>query len=86
MDDIVILINNDSEHLHYLEIVFKRLIAADLKFKESKCEFFRSHIHYLGHMISAEGIQPLPEKLVSITNMPAPQNQTEVKQFPGLVG
>ena len=25
--------------------------------------FFRSEIHYLGHMLSAEGIQPLPEKL-----------------------
>ena len=37
-------------------------------------------------MLSAEGIQPLPEKLDSITNMPVPENQTEVKQFFGLVG
>ena len=37
-------------------------------------------------MLSAEGIQPLPEKLDSITNMPAPENQTKVKQFLGLVG
>ena len=37
-------------------------------------------------MLSADGIQPLPEKLDSITNMPAPENQTEVKQFLGLVG
>ena len=57
-----------------------------VKLKESKCDFFRSQIHYLGHMLSAEGIQPLPEKLDSITNMPAPENQTEVKQFLGLVG
>ena len=28
----------------------------------------------------------MPEKLDSITNMPAPENQTEVKQFLGLVG
>ena len=54
--------------------------------KESKCDFFRSQIHYLGHMLLAEGIQPLPEKLDSIINMPAPENQTEVKQFLGLVG
>ena len=37
-------------------------------------------------MLSAEGIQPLSEKLDSITNMPAPENQTEVKQFLGRVG
>ena len=46
----------------------------------------RAQIHYLGYMLSAEGIQPLPEKLDSITNMPAPENQTEAKQFLGLVG
>ena len=85
LDDIVIFSKNELEHLQYLETVFKRLNDAGLKLKESKCDFFRSQIHYLGHMLSAEGIQPLPEKLDSITNMPAPENQTEVKQFLGLV-
>ena len=86
LDDIIIFSNNELEHLQHLETVFKRLQDAGLKLKESKCDFFRSQIHYLGHMLSAEGIQPLPEKLDSITNMPAPENQTEVKQFLGLVG
>ena len=86
LDEIVIFSNNEVEHLQHLEIVFKRLHDADLKLKESKCDFFRSQIHYLDHMLLAEGIQPLPEKLDSITNMPAPKNQTKVKQFLGLVG
>ena len=34
----------------------------------------------------AEGIQPLPEKLESISKMPSPKNPKEVKQFLGLVG
>ena len=37
-------------------------------------------------LISAEGIQPLPEKLESIAKMPAPKTPKEVKQFLGLVG
>ena len=86
LDDIMIFSNNELEHLQHLETVFKRLHNAGLKLKESKCDFFRSQIHYLGHMLSADGIQPLPEKLDSITNMPAPENQTEVKQFLELVG
>ena len=86
LDDIMIFSNNELEHLQHLETVFKRLQDASLKLKESKCDFFRSQIHYLGHMLSAEGIQPLPEKLDSITNIPALENQTEVKQFLGLVG
>ena len=48
--------------------------------------FFKKHIQYLGHLILAEGIQPLPEKLESIVKMPAPKNPKEVKQFLGLVG
>ena len=44
------------------------------------------HIQYLSHLISAEGIQPLPEKLENIAKMPAPKNPKEVKQFLGLVG
>ena len=82
----IIFSNNELEHLQHLETVFKRLQDTGLKLKESKCNFFRSQTHYLGHMLSAEGIQPLPEKLDSITNIPVPENQTEVKQFLGLVG
>ena len=86
MDDIVIFNKNELEHQEHLEIVSKRLQYAGFKLKESKCDFFRSQIYYSGHMLSAEGIQSLPEKLDSITNMAAPENQTEVKQFLGQVG
>ena len=46
----------------------------------------KTQIQYLGHLISSDGIQPLPEKLGSIKNMPAPQSAKEVKQFLGLAG
>ena len=61
----------------------KRNIWANLG---QKCCFFKKHIQYRRHLISAEGIQPLPEKLESIAKMPAPKNPKEVKQFLGLVG
>ena len=72
--------------MEHLEEIFKRLKAAGLKLKLEKCCFFKKHIQYLGHLISAEGIQPLPEKLESIAKMPAPKTPKEVKQFLGLVG
>ena len=37
-------------------------------------------------MISGEGIEPLPEKLESIKEMPPPTTPKEVKQFLGLIG
>ena len=86
LDDIIIYSRTEKEHLEHLEEIFSRLRAAGLKLKLEKCSFFKRHIQYLGHLISADGIQPLPEKLESIAKMPAPKNPKEVKQFLGLVG
>ena len=86
LDDIIIYSRSEKEHLEHLEEIFIRLKAAGLKLKLEKCYFFKKHIQYLGLLILAEGIQPLPEKLKSIAKMPAPKNPKEVKQFLGLVG
>ena len=46
----------------------------------------KMHIEYLGHLISEKGIEPMPDKLAAIKEMPAPRNPKEIKQFLGLVG
>ena len=66
LDDIIIFSRTPEEHLKHIEIIFHKLKIAGLKLKESKCDFFKSEIHYLGHLISDKGIQPLPEKLDTI--------------------
>ena len=86
LDDIMIYSRSEKEHLEHLEEIFTRLKAAGLKLKLEKCCFFKKHIQYLGHLISADGMQPLPEKLESTAKMPAPRNPKEVKQFLGQVG
>ena len=86
LDDIIIFSQNESQHLEHLEIVFSHLREAGLKMKRSKCDFFKSEIHYLGHLISPEGISPLPNKLDSIKQMPVPNSAKEIKQFLGLTG
>ena len=84
LDDIIIFSQNEQEHLKHIEIIFKKLKKAGLKLKESKCDFFKKEIHYLGHLISVSRIQPLPKKLDSISNMPKPRSPKEIKQFLGL--
>ena len=86
LDDIIIFSKNEVEHLGHLEEVFHRLRQAGLKIKHSKCDFFKSKIHYLGHLFSADGISPLPDKLDTIKNMPTPKDAKEIKQFLGLNG
>ena len=86
LDDIIIFSKNESQHLEHLETFFSHLREAGLKMKWSKCDFFKSEICYLGHLISTEGISPLPNKLDCIQHMPAPKNVKEIKQFLGLTG
>ena len=86
LDDILIYSPNMETHLEHMGIIFQRLKEANLKLKESKCSFLKAHIQYLGHIISGEGIEPVPEKLESLKNMPAPKTQKEVRQFLGLAG
>ena len=86
LDDIIIFSQDELQHLEHLEIVFSHLREAGLKMKRSKCDFFKSEIHYLGHLISPEGISPLPNKLDSIRHMPVQNSTKEIKQFLGLTG
>ena len=84
LDNIIIFSQDESQHFEHLEIVFSHLREAGLKMKCSKCDFFKSEIHYLGHLISPEGISSLTNKLDSIKHMPVPNSTKEIKQFLGL--
>ena len=69
LDDILVFSPDMESHLEHLRLLFERLRSADLKLKEVKCNFLKKHIQYLGHIVSGEGITPLPEKLDSIQKM-----------------
>ena len=86
LDDVLIHSPDIETHLQHIRIFFQRLREADLKLKNSKCNYFKTHVQYLGHLVSGKGIRPLPEKLDSIKKMPAPTTPKEIKQFLGLVG
>ena len=70
LNDIIISSQNEQEHLKHIKTIFKKLKKAGIKLNESKCDLFKKETNYLGHLISVSGIQPLPEKLDSICNMP----------------
>ena len=86
LDDILVVSPDMETHFEHLRILFETLWSTELKFKEVKCNFLKKHIQYLGHIVSGEGITPLPEKLDSIQKMLPPKTSKEVKQFLGLIG
>jgi len=61
-----------------------RLSEVGLKVKPSKCELFKTEIKFLGHPVSAHGINPLPEKLKTIKQWPIPHCLKDVRAFLGL--
>ena len=86
LDDVLIHSPDVESHLQHMRILFQRLREADLKLKDSKCNYFKTHVQYLGHLVSRKGIKPLPEKLESIERMPASTTPKEIKQFLGFMG
>ena len=72
--------------MEHLRLVFELLRAHKLYAKESKCEFFKEKIHYLGHIISNEGIMMDPDKVDAIVRWPHPTNLEELQIFLGLAG
>ena len=83
LDDVLIFSKSCEEHLN---AVFQKFKAAGLKIKLSKCQFFKTQLHYLGHKISADGLEPLPEKLEAIKNLEPAKNVDEAHQILGLLG
>ena len=54
--------------------------------KLRKYDLYKDRIHYLGHIISDEGISIDPEKIEAIMNFPTLRNVTDVRSFMGLAG
>jgi hypothetical protein len=86
IDDILIYSRTTKEHDEHLRLVLQCLREHKLYGKLSKCSFYQSRIHYLGHVISGEGIAVDPSKVEAIMEWPAPTNVTEVRSFMGLAG
>ena len=85
IDDILITAETEAEHLKILEEVLDRLAKAELRVKKHKCKFMASSVTYLGYVIDAQGIRPLPEKVEAIKQAPTPKNVTELKSYLGLL-
>ena len=86
LDDILVFFETYEDHLHHLNKVFEKFQKAGLKIKLSKCQFFKSHLHYLGHRISANSLEPLPEKFEATKNLAPARNVDETHYILRLLG
>ncbi|KAJ9519470.1 hypothetical protein QJQ45_000563 [Haematococcus lacustris] len=83
LDDILVMSKSVDEHLKHLRKVFDLLRLNKLFAKQSKCEFMRSTLKFLGHVIFAGAIAVDPEKIKSISSWPVPQSLQQLQSFLG---
>ncbi|GBM43638.1 Retrovirus-related Pol polyprotein from transposon 17.6 [Araneus ventricosus] len=81
LDDIIILSETFDQHITDLQIVFERLSLFKLHANREKCHFACDRVKYLGHWITANGIEVDQEKVSAIQKIPVPTNVKEAQSF-----
>ncbi len=81
--DLLIAGSSEEDHLRTLEMVLVRLQNAGLKLKKDKCLFMALSVVYLGYLIDADGLHPIPDKVKAKLEAPEPTNATELKSYLG---
>ena len=84
MDDILVHGTDQIQHDARVRAVLQCLHAAGLTLN-NKCEFSKTSIKFLGHIIDASGIHAASNKTAAIAHFPAPTNVAELQRFMGMV-
>ena len=85
VDNILIWGATEVEHDENLIKVLDRIREINLKLKWDKCKFKVKKVGYVGHLLTAEGLKPDPEKIRAIVGMKTPENVKDVQRFLGMV-
>ena len=85
IDDVLVFGKDENEHKIRLEAVLNRIKEKGVTLNFKKCEFSKTKLIFLGHLLDEKGIQPNPDKTKAIAQMDSPTNVTELRRFLGMV-
>eukprot|EP00253_Pinus_taeda_P029627 PITA_29627 len=83
LDDILIFSKSREDHVMHVRKVLNVLKKNQLFLKMSKCEFGKTSLVYLGHIVGGGALRINPSKIESIVKWPTPKSITEVRSFLG---
>ena len=85
IDDILVASSSHEQHQEHLQELFTRLQEHGLKIHPTKCILGADSVDFLGHRVTADGITPLPQKVLAIREFPRPNTARKLKEFLGMV-
>jgi len=85
LDDILIFSGTWDEHVRHVKKVLDTLQREKLYVKFSKCEFGKTTLVYLGHIVGGGQLKIDPSNIHVIVNWPEPKSVTEIQGFLGEV-
>lgn len=86
LDDILIYSKTLEEHMKHVRRVLELMKTNGLYGKLSKCSFLQKEVHFLGHILSGDGIRMDPKKIQAIMDWPEPTSISALRAFLGLAG
>ena len=84
LDDIIVFDPTVESHIDNVDKVLQALKGAGLTIKPSKCEWGRSEIKFLGHVVNSEGLKTQPKVTQKVQEFGRPHDKHTVRSFLGL--
>jgi len=84
IDDILVFSQDRASHERTLRELFTRLRQAGLKVNRKKCLFFQKKVPFLGHHVSAKGVEVIPGNVAAIADFPVPNTRKQLERFLGI--
>ena len=79
LDHIVVFSNNQAEHYKHLDVL-QLLREHELYANMSKCKFAQPELHFLGHIVGAQGLR-VDQQVAFVQDWPVPKDKTALQKF-----
>ena len=83
-DDILVFSKTWEDHVKHVKQTLDVLKRENLYVKLAKCEFGKTSLNYLGHIVGRGELKIDPSKVEVIVNWPKSKSTTEVRSFVGV--
>ena len=87
VDDILVIGYDEkgADHDVTFQKVLQQCEEVNLILNKEKCHFRCTSIPFFGKVKSWDGVQPDPQKIKVLTDMPVPNNKKELQAFLGII-